>query len=685
MHDRQRQCRSSHPEHILTASLLTTLLAPLPAVASGTEPMPTIKVTSPRISQPWLHTPSSVGTVNIGEMLGDPQFALDEALVRIPGLHAQNRYNLNQGLRLSIRGFGARASFGVRGVRVLLDGVPLTMPDGQTDLDALDLGLLEQVEVLRGPTSALYGNGAGGVLSLSTRAQPEQRHGRVDVFGGELGERRWRLEAGTAGETVTSLASVARRTLDGHRDNMAADSTIGTGRLRAHFAGGELEVSLHTLDIDARDPGALNLNELRSDRGAAHPNAMRYVVGEQIEQQRLSASWSRPLGARSALHLRGWGGERDFGNRLPFEAGGQTRFQRRFGGVGAQLDQRFRTGSVAHTLSIGGDLEQQRDDRQRHDNLDGARGDLALDQREQARGIGLFVIDQLALGGPWMAALGLRHDHIRLDVADAFLSDGDDSGKRDFRETSFNLGLGYRIGAHELLYARYGSGFETPTNNELANPEGGGFNPAVDPAQAHNLELGVKLERDHLRAELAIYRVRNEDELSRFEREDQPGRSFYRNTGATQRDGAELSVAWRAHPELTLYGSYSLNDYRFRGEGPSDQDVDGNRLPGIPRQQLFVEAAWRPVPAWTARLQATALDRVEVDDDNTAEVPGYLVLNARLAWTGTWGGVEVQPYLALNNAFDIDYIDNLRVNGGFGRYYEPAAGRVMAGGLSIRY
>ncbi len=661
-------------------------LVALPGVAFAQAPLTLdpIEVSSPRLDLPWSETPAAIGTVAATDLSGDPQLALDEALVRVPGIYAQNRYNLNQGLRLSIRGFGSRASFGVRGIRVLLDDVPLTMPDGQTDLDALDLALLTRMEVLRGPTSALYGNGAGGVLGLRTRSAPEGRYGRLDASFGELGEQRWRVEGGVTGERVSGLAALARRELDGHRDNMVADSTIGTGRLSAQLGGGVLDVSLHTLDIDAQDPGALTRAEAATNPGAANAMAVRFAAAESIQQQRLGANWAAPLSDNTDLRVRGWAGERDFANRLPFANGGQTTFERRFGGVGAQLDHRFSTGAFNHYLSIGGDLETQTDARRRYNNAEaGVRGDLSLDQDEDAQGVGIFIVDQITLGGGWLAALGLRHDEIRLEVDDAFLSDGDDSGKRSFRETSVNVGLGYTLAEGMLLFARYGTGFETPTNNELANPDGGGFNPDLGSAQARNLELGFKLDRNTLRAELVVYSIRNDDELVRFELPDQPGRSFFRNAGATQRDGFEASAAWQALPSLSLSAAYSYNDFRFRDYVLGSNDFGENDIPGIPQQQLFVEAGWRPQAQWLARLQAVALDRVYADDANGERVPGYVVANARLSWEGRGGPLQWRPYVAVNNLFDIDYTDNLRVNAAAGRYYEPAAGRVVIGGLSV--
>lgn len=666
------------------AALLAALAWNATADDGSTRLAPVV-VTSERISAPWVESPTAIGVIDTDVQLGDAGLALSETLVRIPGVFTQSTYNLNQGLRLSIRGFGSRAAFGVRGVRVFVDDIPLTMPDGQTDLDALDLALVEQVEVLRGPASALYGNGAGGVLSITTRDRPEHQHGRVDVVAGELGERRMRGEVGMHNDTQSGLVSLAYRELEGHRDNMEAQSLNGSARYAQEIGEGTLAFNLAVLDIDAEDPAALTLAEVQANRRQANPGAVNFAVGESIRQERIGVSWRSPLNAQTDYRLRTWLGQRDFTNTLPFAGGGQTAFDRVFGGLGGQVDHRYGWAGTANTVSIGADIEAQTDERRRFDNSPGGvRGDLTLDQDERARGVGVYVSNQMA----WQritAFTGLRYDRIRLSVGDGFQADGDDSGKREFNRTSVNLGLGYALTERSSVFTRYGTGFETPTNSELANPNGGGFNPALGPAEARNVEVGYKFDSTRLRAEWVVYRIRNKDELIRFELDGQSGRSFFRNAGVTDRDGVELSAVWQALPPLTASMSYSYNDFSFRNYQLAGDDFSGNALPGLPKQQWFAELAYQPLPAWTTRLQAVGQDRVFVNDANSVRVPSYTVLNARLSWTGEFAGRQITPYVAVNNLLDREYNDNLRVNAGFGRYYEPAADRVVLGGLSVTF
>lgn len=658
------------------------LLALLAAGAATAEPvaLPPVTVTSPRVAETLDRLPAAASRVEAETLSGEPGLALDEALVRVPGVFSQNRYNLNQGLRVSIRGLGSRAAFGVRGLRVLLDDVPLTMPDGQTELDVLDLALLSRVEVLRGPASALYGNGAGGVLALYTRDRPEADLGRIDLRVGAFGERAARAELGAAGAAGRGLLAVARRELDGHRDNLAADSTLASARGATSLGPGELALQAQYLDITAADPGALTRAEAAQDPRRANPAALRFAASETIRQARLGVDYRVALAAQTELSLRAWAGQRDFSNRLPFAASGQTAFERRFAGQSAQLTRQWQQGELRQRLSLGADLEDQRDDRERFDQAEGGvRGDRRLSQRERAQGVGVFALYDLGLG-PWSASGGVRTDRLRLSVSDRFLADGDDSGRRRFTQDSFGLGLARQLGGGWTLHARYGTGFESPTINELANPaaEGaaGGFNPALDPSRLRNTEVGLRGRWNTLEGELVAFRISASDELQRFELAESPGRSFFRNAGASRRDGLELSLKADLGPALRGWLVADLLDARFDAGG------DRRSLPGLPRSRGFAELAWDPLADWTFKLQAEALDRRFANDGNTERVPGHGLANVRAVHRPA-PGWELSA--AVNDVFDRAPVDNLRTNAAQGRFYEPGAGRVWLLGLSRRF
>ncbi|WP_043238490.1 TonB-dependent receptor family protein [Stutzerimonas azotifigens] len=660
----------------------------LPAMAFAQEPVvvePLI-ITAPRTSSGWLQTPAAVGAVEAADVQGEQRLTLDRLLAPVPGVLTQDRYNFAQGMRLSIRGFGARASFGTRGVRVLVDGVPLTMPDGQTELDGLDLGLVERLEVLRGPASTLYGNAAGGVLLIETREPPAVPYALVDLSGGELGYRRAQVEAGASQGDLGALFAVSRTELDGYRAHNRAETLAVTGKLNWYASAGQLGLTLNAIDNRTEDPGGLRIDEVRADRDRAAPNNLLFDGDESVRQQRMALSWKGRAPGEDDYLVRAWYGRRDFANRLPFEDGGQAGFDRDFAGLGTQYTHRAQWFGMAHQLTAGVDLEAQRDDRTRHDNLQGTRGVRTGDQEEKVDSWALFVEDEIALSERWLATLGLRYDEVRIEVDDRFVTatDPDESGSRRLDDWNYSAGLSYRLDAHHRLYARVATSFETPTNNELANPAGGGFNPSLGPAQALNREVGLKGEWDDLRYEAVLYSVRVEDELVPFTLPDEPGRTYYRNAGESRRDGVELSLDWRFAPRWALAAAYSYNDYRYVDYRLDDEVFDDNALPGIARHALFTELQYE-YDGWYTRVNANAYGRQYADDANQTRIGGYALYNLRVGKRLAWAGQEIEPYLGIDNLTGRDYYDNIRINAAAGRYFEPAPGRTLYAGVKLTF
>lgn len=661
----------------LAAALLSICVMPVTAQTSGVVLEP-IVITAQRSDTDWLETPAAVGIVDLQRIQqGAPNLAIDEALRRLPGIYIQNRYNFAQGERLSIRGFGTRANFGIRGIRVLVDGLPLTLPDGQTELGGLDLGLVERAELIRGPSSALYGNAAGGVLLLSTGAPPPEPTAEVTATAGEFDFGSLRLEAGGRRGDLGALASAKHTTFGGFRDHSDFDETAFYGKLVRDTHNGSSTLILNVSETESDDPGGLTAGELRTNRRQAAGNNQRFNAGEEITQSRLGWLLRRELGAGQTLDLRLFGGYREFSNRLPFENGGQVAFERAHAGFGLQYTLASTLLGQPNRFIVGLDAELQRDDRRRYDNLEsGVRGAKTLDQLEKVDGLGLYAANTWQPAKRWTLMVGLRGDYVRLAVDDDFITatDLDDSVARDYDELSGSIAVGYALAPRHRLYANIGTGFETPTTAELANPEGGGFNPELEAMRARNLELGVKGETERLRYDVALFEVRVEDDFVSFERPGEPGRSFFRNTD-TRRQGVELGLDWRLRPEWSIGVGYTYNRARFDG---------GGNLPGIPRQHLFLELA-HDAPRRFAALQLVAVDSIAADDANTVTVPGYGLVNARAGIRRPFGALQAELFAGINNLLDRDHIDNVRINAGGGRYYEPGPGRHVYAGATLRY
>ncbi|MGG5870985.1 TonB-dependent receptor family protein [Pseudomonas peli] len=642
-------------------------------------------ITSPRSTTRWLSTPAAVTVVDATAVPGEQNLALDALLARVPGVFSLNRYNLAQGLRPAIRGFGARGNFGVRGIRVLVDGVPLTMPDGQTELDGLDLGLVERMEVLRGPASVLYGNAAGGVLAIETREPPAVPSMQLDLSAAGLGYQRTRGEIGGSDGNLGGLLAFNSTVLDGYREHSRAQTNSLTGKLRWYAPTGRLRLNFNAIDNRAEDPGGLTATEVKADRRQAAPNNLRFDADEYIRQQRLGLVWDGYATGADEYQLRSYLGHREFGNQLGFATSGQTTFERYFSGIGGQYSHHRELIGLAHKITTGFDLEAQRDDRRRYDNLFGERGQSRQQQDESALSQGLFIEDQIDLSEQWQATLGLRYDQVRLAVDDFYLADSrDDSGSRSLEDWNYSAGLSYRFTPQQSLYARLASSFETPTISELGNPQGGGFNSALQPAQAFSRELGIKGEWPSLRYSLSVYRIELEDELVAFSLPTQPGRNFYRNAGQSRRDGLELSLDWQFADAWRWSAAYAYNRYRFEDYQTTAGDFSGKRIPGIPRQSLFSELAYEHQGGYV-RLGVTAQARVYANDANTQSAPGYALFNLRLGKRFQVGEQSLEPYLGIDNLLGREYFDNLRINDGNARYFEPGPGRTLYAGLRVLF
>ena len=670
---------------------ITIALFAAPAVGLAQQtvenPLDEIVVTATRMQATARDTARSLSVVDQERIqLGTQQLGLDEALAGIPGLYMQNRYNMAQDLRFSLRGFGARSAFGIRGIKVIVDGFPETLPDGQTGVDSIDLGSARRIQVLRGPSSSLYGNAAGGVIVIDSESGQEQSFVEANLAAGDLGYKKGQLKTGGQAGKFDYLVNIATQELDGYRDHSASEGKLINGKFGFRLNNTDsLTLALsHTDQPVALDPGGINAAQVASNRKSARDRNLLYDAGEALDQQRVGITYNRDRSSGN-LTLRNYYVWRDFANKLPFEDGGAVNLQRYFYGVGGQ----YNFGDVLPQqleLVLGFDIERQDDERKRFDNLQGVIGPLALDQRERVDSDGIFVQGQYQVSDRWALSAGLRYDEIRFDVTDLFLLDGDDSGIVDFDQFSFSLGLSRDFG-DGVLFGAISSSFETPTTTELANPDGsGGFNQSLQPQTAVNYEVGFKSAIGPLYYEVAVFHIDLENELVPFELPASPGRSFYANAGKSTRTGIETAVSWTSSSGFGIDASLTWSDFTFDDFlDDNGNDFSGSHLPGVPEYFGYLGLKYDNGRGFKAIFETNYSGSLYANNSNSIEVPGYVVSGLRATYDFQPGNWLLRPYVGINNMFNEHYNSNIRINAFGARYFEPAPERNIYAGIVIRY
>ena len=632
---------------------------------------------------------------------GQRLVGLDEALFLVPGVAATSRSNPTQDPRISIRGFGARSAFGVRGIHVVRDGIPITLPDGQTPVDFIDLESVGRVEVLRGSAAALYGNAAGGVVELrSETPSPSSAAGVVRLSAGDDEMRRIVGQAsGTAG-LHGWLASATHARSEGFRDHARQRTTTVLGRGLTSIGATRLAVTATHYEMPlGENPGALTLDQMRADPTQADAASANRDARKNVSHSLAGVVASRGDGERD-LTVVLFGSRRALDNPLPFAI---IDVQRASGGAGVRGAVPLAVGGVRHRLRAGVDVHHQDDDRRNFENcvnrsapittptaecpvVGVERGVVTVEQRERVTGLGAFVHDEIALGARWRLTAGARYDRVAFDVRDALPADGDQSGERTLHAVSPLAGLVARLAPLAAAYANVSTAFETPTVTELANrPDGSaGLNPELEPQRSVTWELGVRgTAASRLSYDVALFTTRVRDELVPYEAPGGGGRRFFRNAGRTTRRGAEVALAAPAGPvELGVAYAWSrfvFDDYVVTSGGTSS-DLSGNRIPGIPEHAVQASATWRRGPIF-ATAEAAAASAVAARDDGGERINAYEVVHLRVGATSLLGWLA--PTVGVQNVFDRRYASSVVVNAQGGRYYEPAPGRTLFVGLAI--
>lgn len=689
--------------------ILHSLLGMAPAVAAmaaESQPPQTapVVVSGTRIGVSPLETPASVDIVEGAAMRrGQPGINLSEGLAGVPGLQIQNRQNYAQDLQLSSRGFGARSTFGVRGVRLYVDGIPATMPDGQGQTSNIDIGSLDRVEVLRGPYSALYGNSSGGVILAYIEDGTVPSAIGASAWAGS--DHTWRYGAKASGASggMDYVLDLSRMTTDGYRDHSAARKNLGNAKLGVQLDdASRLTIVANSVDLTAQDPLGLTYAQFQ-DAPRSAGLAAQYDTRKTVRQTQGGLVYERHVDGANTLRLMLYYGQRDTtqfqaippaAQAAPTQAGGVIDLRRRYGGADLRWTSELGPTQRPLTLVGGFSYDTMRETRKGYQNYtgDGAsrqlgvQGALRRDETNTVYNADPYLQASWRVAERWTLDAGLRYSTVALRSRDHYIApgNGDDSGDARYRRALPVAAVRYQPDARTSLYASYGRGFETPTLNELSYRPGGlpGLNFGLAPALSDNAEAGLKTDLAGGQLTAAVFRVSTRDEI--VAAGSTGGRATFRNAGRTRRDGVELgwSAGFAGHGRAQL--AYTWLDARYRDDAGGAIRA-GHRIPGIARQSAYAALGWAPPQGWQAGIEGRYLSRLYADDANDAAAPGYVVAALSAGYVKRLGEWELNAYARVDNLFDRHYAGSVIVNESNGRYYEPAPGRSVGMGVGVTY
>jgi iron complex outermembrane receptor protein len=667
--------------------------------ASFAQQQDDVVVTATRVDQPSLEIPASIDRVYAEELrAGRPQVNLSESMGRVPGLVVSNRQNYAQDLQISSRGFGARATFGVRGIRLISDGIPASMPDGQGQASTFDLGSAERVEVLRGPFSSLYGNAAGGVINVITEDAPLAPTLDLGLYAGSYDTWRGALKFGGQWGALNAVGDLSRFTTDGYRDHSAAvrDQLNFKGRIALGEASGLTLVATSLRQPETLDPLGLTAAQVAQNPRQVVPQAIQFDTRKTIEHDQAGATFEHAFGAQHRLQASAWAGTRFVEQFLAFQgstpataSGGVVGIDREFGGGALRYFGDYRLGGRPLKLSVGAEYERMAERRRGYENLNGVAGALRRDENDTVASTGAYAQAEWWLAERWSAHLGARATQVSFESVDYYIVAGnpDDSGTKDYRATTPVAGLVFRLDPATSLYANFGRGFETPTFAELSyrNPPATGLNFALQAAESRHVEVGAKAVRAGAwRGNLALFDIETDNEI--VTDQSSGGRTTFRNAGRTQRRGVELAAESLVAGPWEARAAYTYLDAVFADA--FDLVAAGNMIPGVPKHQFYAEGAWRYAPAGL-RVAAEYLYRSEVavNDVNSEFAPSFGVVNLVVGFEQRGSRWRLSEFLRIDNAGDRAYIGSVVVNDANGRFYEPAPARNYLLGMqaSLRF
>lgn len=669
--------------------------------------LPTLHVEATRTDTGYLQTPASVFRIEAPQVDSSSQVNLTEVVKGIPSLQIRNRENYAQDLQLSMRGFGARSTFGVRGIRLYVDGIPATMPDGQGQTSNIDLSSLDHVEVLTGPFSSLYGNSSGGTILTSTKEGQGKDSIELSYSGGSHDKSRAGLvlQGGAKGANEPSyIISSSYFDTDGYREHSGAEKVLNNAKLSWNLDdGSKINWVTNYVKIHADDPQGLTHDQWNANPKQQVPFLKQFNVRKDIEQTQTGVTWSKPINDKNELYAMAYLGNRQVTQYQSIpkstqdasinHAGGVIDFERNY--YGADFRWTGKELLPNTTLSVGVALDAMDEDRKGFENFNlvngqpsyGVKGNLRRDEDNTLWNIDPYLQASWQFLPTWRLDTGVRYSNVHYKSKDNYLSNGDDSGKTDYDKVLPSVALSWQILPELMAYVSYAKGFETPTFTEMAyRPDGqSGFNFDLTASTSDTYETGLKSQNQLGDFTLAVFQTKTKDDI--VSAGNSNGRSTFRNADKTLREGVEFAWNKKLWRDLIATASYSYLDATFDADIPALGNIaqisSGNAIPGIAKNQAYASLAWQPSHGLYGGVDVQYMDKVYVNDTNSDAAPSYSVTSANVGYAWVIGDWKVNSFARVDNLFDKKYAGSVIVNDGNSRYFEPADGRNWSAGLRV--
>ena len=685
----------------------------LPLVSAGPTALAaeqTMVVTAAPSAVSELDTPAAVSVVNGDEMRqAAPRVNLSESLGAVPGLQVQNRQNYAQDLQLSIRGFGSRSTYGVRGLRIYVDGIPATMPDGQGQTSNIDIGSLDSLEVLRGPFSALYGNSSGGVINATSQTGSQPPTIEASSYYGSFGTWHYGMKAtGAVGDgshagDVDYVVSTNRFTTHGFRDHSGARKNLANAKLGVRIDDvSKLTLLFNSVDIKANDAGGLSYDEWQNNPRQS-PRGDEYNTRKTIKQTQAGLRYERQLSEQDDLSVMMYAGERETTQYQsiprapqlkPTHAGGVIDLTRHYQGIDTRWTHRGEL-LVPITFTTGLDYETMSERRKGYENFVmsngapqyGEKGDLRRNERNLMWNVDPYLQTQWQLTEKLSLDAGVRYSSVWFDSNDYYITpgNGDDSGEASYHKWLPAGSLKYAVTDAWNVYVSAGRGFETPTINELSYRSGdqGGLNFGLQPSTNETVEIGSEARIGNGLLTAALFQTDTDNEI--VVDTSSGGRTSYKNAGKTRRQGMELGLDQQFGESWRLKAAWTWLDATYRTNVCDDTSCKGNRIPGIARNMGYASFGYQPEKGWYAGSDIRYMSDIMANDENTAKAPSWTVVGLTTGYKWSYGKMDMDLFGRVDNLFDRSYAGSVIVNESNGRYYEPAPGRNYGIGLNLAW